>query len=457
MMTDGAEYGLRRAVLSPMETLAQSISTIAPSTSPTLTVPLVFGLAGVGTCLAYGIAMGAMVLVALCVAVFARDSASPGSLYVYTRETMPPVFGAVSAWALFFAYVMISASCVGGFINYAYVLLQGWGSHVPPVALAFLVTASAVAVAYRDVKISARVMLWVEGVSVLLIAAVVGITLVKHGAHVDWPQVRLSGMSATKVRLGVVLAMFSFVGFESATTLGAEAKNPLKTIPRAVLLSAVLVGVFFLVCSYGEVLGFEGSAQSLGESTAPFHYLATKAGVGFAGWVIDAGVLIAMFTAVLGCTIAAARVMLLMAHAGLAHRGLQKTHALHESPALASGLAGALAFLPVALLVARGVSGADVYAYMGTLAVFGFLTAYSLVGVAMMIYLKRRGRLGVGSVVLGVAVIVAMVGAWLGTLYPVPPAPYKYLPVVYAVYLMGGVGWYWVVRRRDGEAGPLRG
>jgi len=40
-------YGLRREVLSPME--AQSVSTIAPTTTPVATIPLVCALAGNGT------------------------------------------------------------------------------------------------------------------------------------------------------------------------------------------------------------------------------------------------------------------------------------------------------------------------------------------------------------------------------------------------------------------------
>ena len=57
----------------------------------------------------------------------------------------------------------------------------------------------------------------------------------------------LHGVKPSAVRLGVVLALFSFVGFESATTLGAEARNPLKTIPRAVVQSAFFTGLFFIV------------------------------------------------------------------------------------------------------------------------------------------------------------------------------------------------------------------
>ncbi|HXO94100.1 MAG TPA: hypothetical protein VN825_08185, partial [Candidatus Acidoferrum sp.] len=48
-----ADFGLRRGILSPMETLAQSVSTMAPTTTPAATIPLVCALAGNGTWLAY--------------------------------------------------------------------------------------------------------------------------------------------------------------------------------------------------------------------------------------------------------------------------------------------------------------------------------------------------------------------------------------------------------------------
>ncbi len=71
------DYGLRRAVLSPMETLAQSVSTIAPTATPAATVPLVCMLAGNGTWLAYVLATAAILVVAWCVGRFARYSSSP--------------------------------------------------------------------------------------------------------------------------------------------------------------------------------------------------------------------------------------------------------------------------------------------------------------------------------------------------------------------------------------------
>ena len=98
--SQNADYGLRRGILSPMETLAQSVSTMAPTTTPVATIPLVCALAGNGTWLAYVLAMIAVLLVALCIGRYARLSASPGSLYTYASATLPQWLSAMVAWSL---------------------------------------------------------------------------------------------------------------------------------------------------------------------------------------------------------------------------------------------------------------------------------------------------------------------------------------------------------------------
>ena len=116
------DYGLRGEALSPMETLAQSVSTIAPTSTPAATIPLVAALAGNGTWLAYLLAMVAILLVAWCISRFAKYSASPGSLYTYASMILPPWLGAVAAWSLLLAYVATGSSVIGGFYHYANLL-----------------------------------------------------------------------------------------------------------------------------------------------------------------------------------------------------------------------------------------------------------------------------------------------------------------------------------------------
>jgi len=123
-------YGLQRGILSPMETLAQSVSTMAPTTTPAATIPLVCALAGNGTWLAYVLATGAIFLVGLCIARYARHSASPGSLYTYATMTLPPWLSATVAWSLLLAYVATGSSVIGGFYHYANLLLRDATGHV---------------------------------------------------------------------------------------------------------------------------------------------------------------------------------------------------------------------------------------------------------------------------------------------------------------------------------------
>src|SRR6202022_232111 len=107
-------YGLRREVLSPVETLAQSVSTIAPTTTPAATIPLVCALAGNGTWLAYVLATAALLLGALCLRRLARFSASPRSLYTNAPMILPPWLGATAAWSLLLAYIATGSSVIGG-------------------------------------------------------------------------------------------------------------------------------------------------------------------------------------------------------------------------------------------------------------------------------------------------------------------------------------------------------
>jgi amino acid transporter len=449
-----ADYGLRREILSPMETLAQSVSTIAPTTTPAATIPLVCALAGNGTWLAYVLATVAVLLVALCIARYARISASPGSLYTYASMTLPPWLSATVAWSLLLAYVATGSSVIGGFYHYANLLLRdATGHEYSAVFLATLVTAVSIWIAYRDVKISARLMLWIEAASVTVIVILVTILLVRHGWHWDWDELHLRGMTGSGLRLGLVLALFSFVGFESATTLGAEARNPLKTIPRAVIQSAVLAGAFFTVCAYAEVMGFHTAGQDLGASQAPMSLLARIAGVPILGVMIDIGALVSLFAGTLACITAAARVLLLMAHDGLAHGSLRNTHVQNRTPSRAVIITGIAALLPVAALAAHGSSGLDVYGWMGSLATYGFIVGYALVCIALPRYLRDHGVCRPGARIVPWLAGLAMLFALVGNLYPVPEGPYGKLPFVYLAYLTAGLLWF-VFRGRSKAAAP---
>jgi amino acid transporter len=357
--------------------------------------------------------------------------------------TLPAWLSATVAWSLLLAYVATGSSVIGGFYHYANLLLRDATGHVSSaVLLALLVTGASIWIAYRDVKISARLMLWIEATSVTVIVIVVALLLVRNGPHLDWDEAHLRGMTGSGLRLGLVLALFSFVGFESATTLGSEARNPLQTIPRAVIQSAILAGAFFTVCAYAEVLGFHTAGQDLGASQGPMHVLAQVAGWPLLGLLIDIGALVSLFAGTLACITAAARVLLLMAHNGLAHNSFRATHARNQTPGRAVIITGIAAVLPVAVLAARGASGLDVYGWMGSLATYGFIVAYALVCVALPKYLRDCGVYRSGAQIVPFLAGLAMLLALVGNLYPVPDGPYGKLPYIYLAYLTAGLLWF---------------
>ena len=437
------EYGLKSATLSRSETLAQSVALIAPTGAPVMTIPLVYALAGQGCAIAFVISTVTILLVALNVNQFARMSSSPGSLYTYIVDHVHPKVGVLAGWALLIAYAGTAAAISAGAANYANVILHDrFGAQAVPSLLIAAVIALACYLAYRDVQISTRLMLWLEAASVALIAMVALAIIVQHGPHLDMGQFNMHGVTPEQLRMGLVLAIFASVGFESATSLGSEAADPLTSIPRAVKWSAILAGLFFFICAYAEVLAFHGEPQSLDKSLSPLHVLAQKAGFPpIVGTLTDLGAVLSFFSCVLACITSAARVLFLMSRHGALHAVLGEAHERNQTPHRAVLLSSLAAFLPAAIMTLRGTSVSDVFGLFGALATFGFVTAYILVSVAAPFYLRSINRLTPQAICISVLAVIAMGAALLGSLYPIPAAPYSWLPYIYIAVLLFGFSW----------------
>jgi amino acid transporter len=447
---NGAEsFGLRKGVLGPVETLAQSVSAMAPSTSACLTIPLVFAYAGNATWFVYLLATGSMLLVGFCISRFARLSASPGSLYTYTANSLPPAFGVAAAWGLLLAYLATGASVAGGALYYATVLSEQFLHWAPPaIPTLALVCAVAGMIAYRDVKLSAEVMLWIEAVSVGLILIVLILLPVHIGLRLDTSQFHLKGISFGALGPALVLSIFSFVGFEGATTLGGEVRDPLRTIPRAVLQCALLAGGFFMLCAYSEVLGFRGQPDALSNSTSPLHMLAAKAHVSPLGVAIDCGAFVSMFACVLACATAAARVLLRMAHDGLLPTALQRTNQRHGTPGAAVALSAAFMFAATAAMALIGETGSTMYDLLGSLSVFGFLTAYALVALALPFARRAIGQHSLILAAVSVLTVIVIVTIAIFDLNSAEDAVHARIPYLYLGYIAMGLAWYAVRRRK---------
>src|SRR4051794_38483769 len=186
--------GLRGGTLSFTETLAQSIANIAPTATPAINLQLVFASSGNGTWFTYVLATLGLVFIGVCINQFARQSATPGSLYAYVVKGLGPTAGFIVGWALILAYLTTGIATIAGSANYATTLCDKVDLHIGPYPLYAILAAAIWFTAYRDVRLSARMMLLLEVVSVGLILTLGGLLLSRQGFRLDREQLTLAGM-----------------------------------------------------------------------------------------------------------------------------------------------------------------------------------------------------------------------------------------------------------------------
>ena len=269
------------------------------------------------------------------------------------------------------------------------------------------------------------------------------------GTAIDTAQLSLADVTRENLQLGLVLAFFSFVGFESATVLGHEAKDPLRVIPRSIIVTVLAIGLFFVVSAYVLVAAFQGAATPLDKADAPLSVVAAAIGLGVLGPVIAAGVSASFFASALASINAAARVLYLLSRHGIIHSRAGDAHEEHATPHVAVSISSIAVVLLALPLVVVGVGLLDVFAYLGTIATFGFLVAYILVAVGAPVFLKRRGELKARHVVVAVASVLLLALPLIGSLYPIPPYPLNLLPYVFLALLGLGVAHFLLLRWRS--------
>jgi amino acid transporter len=228
------------------------------------------------------------------------------------------------------------------------------------------------------------------------------------------------------------------VGFESAITLGGESKAALKNIPRATLTGLLPAAIPFILMAYVLVAAFRGSPVSLDHAEAPFDRLAAVCGLPAFGHLIDLGVLLSFFACTLGTLNAAARVLYAMSQQRHFWPPAGVAHPRNGTPHRALVIVSLLAFAVPAALMASGMSldaGIDTTAELGS---FGFFLSYVLICVAAPVYLRRRGELRARHVAYAAGGVAVLLIPLLSFFYPVSPAPARYFPAIFVVFVVAG-------------------
>ncbi|MFZ0215546.1 MAG: APC family permease, partial [Candidatus Dormiibacterota bacterium] len=419
-------HTLRRNRLSMPEVLAQSVANAAPSAAMALLPLLVFLSAGNGTWLSFVIAILLMLCVGWCAAQFARQMSSAGSFYVWVARGLGPLPGHLAGWGLQLGYIATGIATVTGFAIFGNDFLTHLGvpanNRLVWAALMVVDLIVPVAVAVLDMGISARTSLILEGISICIILCLCVAIWVHRGTPFSTPEITLKGVTPAGVLVGVVLSIFAFVGFESAGSLGMEACNPYRAIGRAIMLSCVFVGLFYIVVSYTQVFGFQGTSPGFAKSAAPMPDLAQIIGLGPLAPIIDLGIICSMFACTLACINAGGRMAFAMAHDGLGLPAMQRTHPTRHTPHIGLMAVAIPMFVIPFVLTLAGSSPVDQTGWAGTVAAFGFMLAYVLVCIAAPVWMRRRGHFSVPVAIVGLvgAVVMAFVfwASWLPQFIP---------------------------------------
>jgi amino acid transporter len=434
---------LRTGCLNLWEVLAQSIAMLGPTMTPVLIVPLMYGSAGNASWLAYAFGSLMLLAVALNIRVFARRSASAGSLYDFARRAFGARGSLLCGWALLWAYALVGVAGLTGFAVFCNALLGIAHVSVPSIIPLLGCLGVGLSLAYRDIRLSTITLLLMEAGSVTLILILFAFILNHHGWAVDRDQLALRGASLPGVALGATIAIFSLVGFESATSLGEEAHDPLSTIPTAVILSVLVSGAFFVVCAYVEVLGAHGLPTPLDKLGTPLDALADAAQVPALKAAIDAGALLSSFSVALAALNAGGRIVFTMSRTRLFPAFFDRSHPQFRTPHVALWFFAAAVAAVGAGMLLGGVTPLDAFNDTATLGSFGFVAIYAFVALGAPLYLKRRGELRPGNVALAIFTLALLLIPAVGSVYPVPPPPGNTFPYIFAVYFLIGVALLW--------------
>jgi amino acid transporter len=325
---------------------------------------------------------------------------------------------------------------------------MGIHATIPPVLFFCLSAGICWLVAYKDIKISSLLTLAFEGASVACILALAAVILFKHGLPTDTVQLKAQGLTLHDLSLAVVITVFSLVGFESATTLGAEARKPLRNIPRAVIASLLLTGLFMVIMSYVEVFGAAHAHVNLGSLAAPLTTLSKAYGVGFFKVPVAIGAMISFFSLTLSCLNAGSRIIFAMSRHSVFPKPLGRAHPANRTPHVAISTF-IFVILAVPCILEIFTNPLTTFGDGGTLAAFGFLTAYWMISIAAPVYLKKRGELKARYVVVTVVAGLALAVPTIGSFYPVPPYPVDIFPYIFLAWMVIGGSWLFVLSRRQ--------
>jgi amino acid transporter len=410
-------------------------------------VPLAFLIA------AFGVLLVAYTFVRLC-----QYYRHAGSVYAFVGATLGPRFGVISGWALAGTYTFyaVTTAAAAGIFGAGLLDSIGVWKNQPswaPILFVGVALALALLLAALPSRGGTNVLLIVEVCTVALIIVVTVVVLVRilagnppGGGHFTMsvfttaPGTPLSGLF-----LGVVFGFLSFAGFEASSTLGEETNNPTRDIPRAMLGVAIFGGIYFVVVTAVEVMGFGTSAKGLtafGNSPSLLGDLGSSFVGSWVGDLLTAGTTVSSFGCCLACLVGASRLIYAMSRDTFGSKGAGAAHSRWGTPAYATGVVtvGAVVIYVVYVAVSKFPSAVahNAFLWSGTIGTLILLVAYVLatVGMTLLVFVRRRmPSVPMWQIIIPIAAVLVLGYTLYRNVYPYPTGDGFWFPIVAGAWL----------------------
>jgi amino acid transporter len=434
----------------------QSITHIAPATGLVFVLQFITTMAGLAAPLAYAVAFLIVLVIAVCLVQLALHLPSAGGYYTYLSCSLNPKAGFLAAW-MFFLYEPPCAAVNLAFLSYMLhnIVLIEAGIHCPWYVFFVAALLLIIVLIYRGIEISAAVVIWLTAIEMLIVACL-SITSFLHpgDGHIQlqdfasWHSFRQKGFY-----LAVVFSISVFTGFESVAPLAEETRDPRRILPRAVLSSTILLGIFMVVCAIGLLTGWGNShIASFASSTEPPVIVLAKRIWG-AAWIL---VLLAVTNSILGVSIAGAnsatRVFYAMGRARALPAFLEYVHPRFQTPRNAILLLTALS-LAIGLGIGFWIGPDQEYYVMGVAMTLGLMFIYGAGNVGVYFYYRRQRPAEFSFLLhflLPLLSTISLVWVAYKSAVPLPEPPVRYAPILAAVWLIAGIVMVLTVRRAAG-------
>ncbi len=322
----------------------QAITHIAPAIAALFFTGFLVTLSGVTAPLAYVAAVIVVLMLGNTLIQFSRVLPSAGGYYTYVSRSLGARLGFLTSW-MFILYSPMAGGAVCGFFGFivAGELKTAYNVDLPWLwAASIIVGGGAVALfQYIGIELSARTLLITGGAEILIVLALAITGFANPGPGGFSVAVfnpanignNTSALGVSGFLLGIVLAVQGLTGWEAAAPLAEETKEPKTNVPRSVLLSIIILGVFLVFTYWGVITGF-GVDNIKGIQTSPdLPGLALARKDWGSGWWL---ILIAFLSSTFAVTLATANVSTRMWYAlgrnGAFPKLFAKVHPKYKTP-----------------------------------------------------------------------------------------------------------------------------